>query len=102
MCKNSCLGCKNYRWKETKVIRRDVIQTPEGVITFPVFGDVPHHCDVHPRYFKKWWKENSHKSRTDEDYVEPRCYEPNEFNKSLDEMISLAQEILDGLDKKKK
>ena len=73
-----------------------------GMISVPVYKEIPHHCDVHPRYFKKWWKENSHKCRTDEDYVEPRCYEPNEFNKSLDKMISLAQEILDDFDKKKK
>lgn len=100
MCKNSCLGCKNYRWKETKVVGRKL--ECDGMISVPVYKEIPHHCDVHPRYFKKWWKENSHKCRTDKDYVEPRCYEPNEFNKSLDKMISLAQEILDGIDEKKK
>lgn len=100
MCKYSCLDCKNYKHKETKVIRRDVIQTPEGVITFPVFGDVPHHCDVHPRYFKKWWKENSRKRMTDKDYVEPKCYEPTELNKSLGEMIDIAKDILENLKKK--
>ncbi len=99
MCKYSCLDCKNYRPSETKVVGRKLVC--DGMISVPVYGNVPHHCDVHPRYFKKWWKENSYKCRTDEDYVEPRCYEPTELNKSLDEMIDIAKEILEKIKKQK-
>ena len=93
MCKKSCLDCKNYKWKETKVVGRKI--TPDGMMSFPIYKEIPHHCDVHPRYFKKWWKENSNKHRQDEDYVEPKCYEATEFSKSLDEMIGLAKDILE-------
>jgi hypothetical protein len=99
MCKKSCLECKNYKWSETKVVGRKL--ECDGMISVPVYKEIPHHCDVHPRYFKKWWKENSSKRREDDDYVEPRCYEPTELAKSLDEMIGLAQEILDDIKKKK-
>ena len=61
MCKYSCLDCKNYRPSETKVVGRKL--ECNGMISVPVYGDVPHHCVLHPRYFKKWWKENSKKTR---------------------------------------
>ena len=99
MCKKSCLDCKNYKWSETKVVGRK--WECDGMISVPVYKEIPAHCDVHPRYFKKWWKENGHKRRKDDDYVEPKCYEPTEFSKSLDDMIDLAQEILDNINKKK-
>lgn len=97
MCKYSCLDCKNYRPSETKVVGRKL--ECNGMISVPVYGDVPHHCVLHPRYFKKWWKENAKKRRQDEDYVEPKCYEATELSKSLDEMIGLAEEILKGEDR---
>ena len=93
MCKYSCLDCKNYRPSETKVVGRKL--ECNGMISVPVYGEIPHHCDVHPRYFKKWWKINAKKRRTDEDYVEPKCYEPTETGKLLQEMIDISKEILE-------
>ena len=95
MCEFTCLSCKNYIPKGKKVVRRDVIQTPGGVISFPVYEEVPEHCDKHPRYFKKWWEENGKKKR--EDAVQPKCIELHDSLKSLVEMNKLAQEILDKI-----
>lgn len=100
MCKKSCLSCKNYKFEETKVVGRKL--ECDGMVSVPIYKKIPHHCDEHPRYFKKWWKENADKTRKDTSFVEPKCYEPNEFTKKLDKMISLTQEILDDIDKNKK
>ena len=97
MAKKSCLGCKNYKHKETKVVGRELVC--DGMMSVPVYKEIPAHCDVHPRYFKKWWKENGNKTTKDDDYVEPVCYEPTESIKQLDEMIGLMNEILDGIKK---
>lgn len=97
MCKKSCSDCKNYKWKETKVVGHKPVCG--GMALIPITKVIPSHCDVHPRYFKKWWKENGGKRRTDEDYVEPRCYEPTEFAKQTQGMIDLMNEILEKVEK---
>ena len=97
MCEFTCLDCKNYIPSATKIVSHDVIKTPIGVISSPVWGDIPAHCDKHPRYFKKWWKENAKKKR--EDAVQPKCVELHDTLKSLVEMNKLAQEILDNIKK---
>jgi len=93
MCKYSCLDCKNYRPSETKVVGRKL--ECNGMISVPVYGDVPHHCVLHPRYFKKWWKENSMKTR--DNITEPKCLDLHEHLKTLGEMIKLSEEILSNL-----
>ena len=98
MCKKSCLGCKNYKHSETKVVGRELVC--DGMMSVPVYKDFPAHCDEHPEYFKKWWKENANKTRNDDDYVEPICYEPTEFTRQIDEMINLMNDILDNIPKK--
>lgn len=100
MCEFTCLDCKNYIPSTTKIVSRDVIKTPIGVISSPVWGDIPAHCDKHPRYFKKWWKENAKKKR--EDAEQPKCLELRESLKSLTEMIDIAKDILAKLDEKEK
>lgn len=95
MCKKSCLSCKNYKPKETKVVGRE--WTCDGMMSVPVYKEIPHHCDKHPRYFKKRWNEVANKTTKDPDYIEPKCYEPNEFTKELDKMIDLANDILNNI-----
>jgi len=67
------------------------------MISVPVYGEIPHHCDVHPRYFKKWWKENSKKTR--DNITEPKCLDLHDHLKALDEMIKLSEEILEKINK---
>ena len=98
MCKKSCLDCKNYKHSETKVVGRELVC--DGMMSVPVYKDFPAHCDEHPEYFEKWWKENGNKTTKDDDYVEPVCYEPTEFTRQLDEMIDLMNDILDNIPKK--
>ena len=94
MCKYSCLDCKNYKRSETKVVGRKLV---DGFMYVPITKDIPAHCDEHPRYFKKWWKENG-KKKLDE-IEEPKCLELHEHLKTLVEMNKLAQEILDKIKK---
>ena len=95
MCKYTCLDCKNYRPSETKVVGRRF--ECGGMISVPVYGEVPAHCDKHPRYFKKWWKENGPKKRVD--CTEPKCIDLYDHLKTLDEMIKLSKEILEKINK---
>ena len=95
MCKYTCLNCVNYKPQETKVVGRKL--ECGGMISVPVYGEVPHHCDKHPRYFKKWWAENGPKKR--EDCTQPKCLELHEHLKQLDSMIKLAKEILEDIKK---
>jgi len=96
MCEFTCLECKNYKPKETKVVGRRL--ECNGMISVPVYGEVPEHCDKHPRYFKKWWKENGAKKR--ECCATPKCLDLYDHLKTLGEMISLSKEILEHMDKK--
>lgn len=95
MCKYTCLDCVNYKPTETKVVGRKL--ECDGMISAPVYGEIPHHCDKHPRYFKKWWAENGPKKR--EYCTQPKCIELHEHLKQLDSMIKLAKEILEYIKK---
>ena len=99
MCKNSCLSCKHYRHKETKVVGRKLVC--DGMMSVPVYKDFPHHCEKNQEYFEKWWKENANKTRDDDDYVEPVCYEDADFIKPLKEMKRLMEDILESIETKK-
>ena len=94
MCKYSCLDCKNYKPSSTKVVGKKLV---DGFMLVPITEEVPAHCDEHPRYFKKWWKENGNKKS--EDAEQPKCLELHEHLKTLGEMVDLATEILEGLNK---
>ena len=95
MCKKSCLSCKNYKREETKVVGRKL--TCDGMMSVPIYKKFPHHCNVHPRYFKKWWKEIGNKTTINTNYVEPKCHEIKESAKQLKYMIDLANDILNNI-----
>lgn len=94
MCKYSCLDCKNYKPSETKVVGNKLV---DGFMYVPITKDIPAHCDEHPRYFKKWWKENG-KKKYDE-IEEPKCLELHKHLKTLGEMVELSKKILDNIKK---
>ena len=89
--KYSCLDCKNY-CPEKEVVD-GYKEECGGMMLVPKTKVIEAHCDEHPRYFKKWWKENGHK--TSEEITEPKCIELHDHLKSLNEMIKIAEEILD-------
>lgn len=64
-----------------------------GIILTPVTTVVEHHCSKHPRVFKKWWTENANKTKAEIVSV-PKCLNPHEHLKTLEEMINLANDIL--------
>ena len=96
MAKYSCLNCKNYCPK--KEVVDGYREECDGMMLVPVMKEIPAHCDAHPRYFKKWWKENGDK--TSEEITEPKCIDLCDYLKTLNEMIHLSREILDNLNKK--
>ena len=98
MCKNSCLSCKHYKHKETKVVGRKLVC--DGMMSIPVYKDFPHHCETNQEYFEKLWEKNKNKTHNDDDYVEPICYEPTELNKDMEYMIGLMKDILNNIPKK--
>ena len=65
------------------------------------FKGYRHLCDKNPEGYADW--HNRNKNNTYDQYKndEMSCYEPTEFTKSLDNMIDLAQKIIDNLEKKK-
>lgn len=65
------------------------------------FKGYRHFCDKNPEGYADW--HNRNKNNTYDQYKndEMSCYEPTEFTKSLDNMIDLAQKIIDNLEKKK-
>ena len=88
MCKYSCLDCKNYKPSDTKVVGRKLV---DEFMLVPITKEIPAHCDEHPRYFKKWWKENGNK-KTD-DVVQPKCLDLYEHLKMLNGTIKLSENI---------
>ena len=90
MCKYSCLDCKNYKPSSTKVVGSKLV---DGFMLVPITKEVPAHCDEHPRYFKKWWKENG--SKKSDEVTQPKCLDLHEHLKTLGEMINIAKEILE-------
>ena len=97
MANHTCLSCKNYKPTETKVVDRKL--ECDGMFSVPVYKEIPAHCDKHPRYFKKWWKENG--SKKSDECTQPKCLELIDSIKALDEMTKLAREILDNIKRKK-
>ena len=59
------------------------------------------YCDLYPERYKKFSEENGSKLSTwVMDNVVMDCYEPNEIQKSLNEMTELAKDILDSIKEK--
>ena len=97
MANHTCLSCKNYKPTETKVVGRKL--ECDGMFSVPVYKEIPAHCDKHPSYFKKWWKENG--SKKSDECTQPKCLELTDTIKQLEEMTKLAREILDNIKSKK-
>lgn len=95
MTKYTCLDCKNYCPRKTFL--DGLKQTSDGIYE-PKEIVVEHHCSKHPKIFIKWWKENHMKCRKDIEYV-PNCLDLNDNLVKLDNLINLAQNILDKLHK---
>ena len=93
--KNSCLDCQFYKHAETVF---DGYREEYGMFLVPKEKTIEHHCTKHPKIFKKWWEANKNKTRQNVDAV-TKCFELHESNKPLKEMIDLAKEILDKIDK---
>lgn len=96
--KDSCLDCQFYKHKET--VFDDYKEERGGGFMFivPKYKTVENHCIKHPIIFKKWWEANKNKLRENVDDV-PKCFLLHESNRPLKEMIDLAKEILDKIEK---
>ena len=94
---HTCLMCKCYVPKETKVVgRKDM-----GLWLEPIWEDVPAHCTKCDNVRKEWFEKygNLTSKQLTEDMQLP-CFELPEYLNTLDSCITLAEEILTDLNKK--
>ena len=96
----TCLDCKNYVPKDSKVIgTKEVIK---GVLE-PISVDIPSHCTKHNDVMLAWfekYKEVPMSQLKEEDQLS--CIELREHMKCLNKAIDLTQKIIDELDKSSK
>lgn len=95
-CKHCIYGCKHYKIREIPGTRHE----ENGIIWYDSPKSV-HTCELYPDRYSDWMEHFGvmHPSLiVPEDYdIFKQCYEPDEFHKSLDNMIDLAQNILDNI-----
>ena len=96
MAKDSCMDCQFYKHKET--VFDGYKEECGGMFLVPKYKTVEHHCTKHPIIFKKWWEANKNKTRENVDDV-PKCFVLHELQRPLRDMINLAKEILDKIEK---
>lgn len=90
---NHCMGgCIHSKMREVFNIEEDEF------FKMKTFDHYEHYCDKNQKGFEQWWADNGQKKSDDAYNMD--CYEPTELTKSLDNMIDLAQKIVDELEKK--
>lgn len=103
MCKcNHCIdGCVHLVTREVPGTLHD-----DGFMRWRDPSHTIRECELYPEKYHSWMEKFGQMPRsmlTEEDYsCFNECYEANDFHKGLDEMISLAQQIIDTIDKNKK
>lgn len=88
-------SCRHHKMEDVyEIVEDEWVKMKE-------FKGYRHFCDKNPEGYADW--HNRNKNNTYDQYKndEMSCYEPTEFTKSLDNMIDLAQKIIDNLEKKK-
>ena len=95
-CNDSCKHCLMRELKERHELKDDN-ENVYGVIN--EFVGYEHYCDKDQEAYTAWWERNGKKTHEEakEDCLD--CFEPTDFAKSLDNMISLAEQILENLNK---
>ena len=73
----------------------------DGFIRMKEFKGYKHYCDKDQEAYEAWHKRNENNTYDQYKKDEMPCYEPTELTKSLDNMIDLAQKIVDQLEKQK-
>lgn len=73
----------------------------DGFIRMKEFKGYKHYCDKDQEAYEAWHKRNEKSTYGQYKNDEMPCYEPTELTKSLDNMIDLAQKIVDQLEKQK-
>lgn len=73
----------------------------DGFIRMKEFKGYKHYCDKDQEAYEAWHKRNENNTYDQYKNDEMSCYEPTELTKSLDNMIDLAQKIVDQLEKQK-
>jgi len=76
----------------------DVYETyDDGFIKTNEFKGHKHYCDINPEGYENWHNRNKDSTYGQYKNDEMPCYEPTELTKLLDDMIDLAQKIVDKL-----
>ena len=95
---HGCMDCQHYHHSETVLDGYNVENFGSMIIKTPKYKDVPAHCDYDNEKFLAWWEENKFKPITEVEAPE-ECFELSESLKPLEDMISLANEILSKIKK---
>lgn len=94
-CKNCMGSCIHSKIEDIYEIIDD------GFIRMKEFKGYKHYCDKDQEAYEAWHKRNENNTYDQYKNDEMSCYEPTELTKSLDNMIDLAQKIVDQLEKQK-
>ncbi len=94
-CKNCMGSCIHSKIEDIYEIIDD------GFIRMKEFKGYKHYCDKDQEAYEAWHKRNENNTYDQYKNDEMPCYEPTELTKSLDNMIDLAQKIVDQLEKQK-
>lgn len=94
-CRNCMGSCIHHKIEDIYEIIDD------GFIRIREFKGYKHYCDKDQEAYDDWHKRNENNTYDQYKNDEMPCYEPTELTKSLDNMIDLAQKIVDQLEKQK-
>ena len=95
-CNDSCKHCLMRELKERHELKDDNGNV-YGVIN--EFVGYEHYCDTNQEAYTAWWQRNGNKTHDEAKKDCLDCFEPTDFAKSLDDMISLSEQILENLNK---
>jgi len=95
-CRNCMGSCIHHKIEDIYEIIDD------GFIRMKEFKGYKHYCDKDQEAYEAWHKRNEKNTYDQYKLDEMPCYEPTELTKSLNDMIDLAQNIVDKLEKKER
>lgn len=92
------MECQHFHHSEEVFDGYDVEDLGGMVIKTPKYKTLPVRCDANDERFQAWWEANKDTPST-EAVAPEECFELSESLKPLEEMIELAEKILNDIKK---
>ena len=94
-------GCKHFKVREKTEQYLEKDSNGKILVEGNLFIGYEHYCDVYPERYKKFYEENGSKpSLWVRENVNMDCYEPDEVQETLDNMLDLLNKIKESLENK--